>query len=83
MNPPYPRHIYFESMPFRPQWPDDAKHETELFRDASDMGELYLSAPFIPEIRERFGNDPVAAAEVKALPEFQWEASAEEALVVS
>jgi hypothetical protein len=36
--------------------------------DEDIVHDYTLSAPFIPEIRERFGNDPAAAAEVKALP---------------
>jgi len=115
------------------------RQETERFRDATDMGELYLyrirppefgkrlvdsleliadrdnhplvfhcsagkdrtgvlaatvlaaagvmdediihdytsSAPFMPEIRNRMISDPAASAELKELPDFEWEASAE------
>jgi protein-tyrosine phosphatase len=115
------------------------KQETELFRDATDLGELYLyrirppefgqrlrdsleliadrnnhplvfhcsvgkdrtgvlaaillaatgvidediihdytlSAPFMPELRDHWRNDPAAPPEVKEVPDFQWEASAE------
>jgi len=31
----------------------------------------------MPEIRDRMINDPTAPPEVKELPDFQWEASAE------
>jgi len=129
----------YHNVPFRPASHDDVKQETELFRDATDMGELYLyrirqpelgqkladsleliadrnnhplvfhcslgkdrtgvlaamllaaagvidedivhdytlSAPFMPEIRGRMTSDPAASPEVKELPAFQWEASAE------
>src|SRR5882724_11120920 len=129
----------YQNVPFKPDSPDYVKQETELFRDATDMGELYLyrirqpesgkrlvdsleliadrnnhplvfhcsagkdrtgvlaamllaavgvidgdmihdytlSAPFMPEIRNRLTNDPAASPELKALPDFQWEASAE------
>jgi protein-tyrosine phosphatase len=129
----------YYNVPFRPESPDYVKQETELFRDATDMGELYLyrirqpefgkklvdsleliadrnnhplvfhcsvgkdrtgvlaamllaaagvidediihdytlSAPFMPEIRDRTRNDPAAPPEAKELPDFQWEASAE------
>jgi protein-tyrosine phosphatase len=129
----------YHNVPFRPDSLDYVKHETELFRDATDLGELYLcrirepesgrklvdsleliadrnnhpllfhcsvgkdrtgvlaamllaaagvidediihdyvlSAPFAPAIRDRLRNDPAAPPEVKELPEFQWEASAE------
>jgi protein-tyrosine phosphatase len=129
----------YHNVPFRPDSPDYVKQETELFRDATDMGELYLyrirqpefgkrlvdsleliadrnnhplvfhcsagkdrtgvlaamllaaagvidediihdytlSAPFMLEIRNRMTNDPAASPEVKELPDFQWEASAE------
>jgi protein-tyrosine phosphatase len=32
----------YHNVPFRPESPDYVKQETELFRDATDMGELYL-----------------------------------------
>jgi len=129
----------YHNVPFRPDSPDYLKHETELFREATDLGELYLyrirqpesgkklvdsleliadrtnhllvfhcsvgkdrtgvlaamlltaagvidedivhdyalSAPFTSEIRERMRNDPAAPPELKELPDFQWEASAE------
>jgi len=129
----------YHNVPFRPDSPDYVKRETELFRDATDMGELYLyrirqpgfgkrlldsleliadrnnhplifhcsvgkdrtgvlaamllaaagvidedivhdytlSAPFVPGIRGRLTNDPAAPPEVRELPDFQWEASAE------
>jgi len=129
----------YHNVPFRPDSPDYLKQETELFRDATDMGELYLyrirqpefgkrlvdsleliadrnnhplvfhcsvgkdrtgvlaamllaaagvidediihdyilSAPFTPGIRDRMRNDPAAPPEVKELPDFQCEASAE------
>jgi protein-tyrosine phosphatase len=121
----------YHNVPFRPDSPDYVKQETEVFRDATDMGELYLyrirqpefgkslvdsleliadrnnhpldrtgvlaamllaaagvidadiihdytlSAPFMPEIRDRWRNDPAAPPEVKELPDFQWEASVE------
>ena len=129
----------YHNVPFRPDSPDYLKHETELFRDATDLGELYLyrirqpqfgkrlvdslelivdrnnhplvfhcsvgkdrtgvlaamllaaagvmdedvihdytlSAPFMPELRDHWRNDPAAPPEVKEVPDFQWEASAE------
>ena len=129
----------YHNLPFRPASSDYLRHETELFRDATDLGELYLyrirppefgtrlvdsleliadrnnhplvfhcsvgkdrtgvlaamllaaagvtdediirdytlSAPFMPEIRDRTRNDPATPPEVKEQPDFQWEASAE------
>jgi len=129
----------YQNVPFRPDSSDYLKQETELFRDATDLGELYLyrihrpefgkrlgdaleliadrnnhplvfhcsvgkdrtgvlaamllaaagvidediihdytlSAPFMPELRDRWRADPDAPPEVKAVPDFQWEASAE------
>jgi len=83
----------YHNVPFRPDSSDYLKHETELFRDATDLAELYLyrirppdediihdytlSAPFKPELRDRWRNDPAAPPEVKEVPDFQWEASAE------
>jgi protein-tyrosine phosphatase len=129
----------YHNVPFRPDSPDYLRQETELFRDATDLGELYLyrihqpefgkrlvgsleliadrnnhplifhcsvgkdrtgvlaavllaaagvidedvihdytlSAPFMPELRDRWRNDPAAPPEVKEVPDFQWEASAE------
>jgi protein-tyrosine phosphatase len=32
----------YHNVPFRPDSPDYLKHETELFREATDLGELYL-----------------------------------------
>ena len=129
----------YHNVPFRPDSSDYLKHETELFRDATDLAELYLyrirppefgkklgdaleliadrnnhplvfhcsvgkdrtgvlaamllaaagvmdediihdyslSAPFMLELRDRWRNDPAAPPEVKEVPDFQWEASAE------
>jgi protein tyrosine/serine phosphatase len=129
----------YHNVSFRPDSAGYTRHEIELFRDATDMGEVYLyrirqpefgkrlvdaleliadrnnhplvfhcsggkdrtgvlaatllaaagvidediihdytlSAPFMPEIRERLTSDPAATPEQKALPDFQWEASAE------
>ena len=129
----------YHNVPFRPDSPDYVKQETELFRDATDMGELYLyrirqpefgkrlvdsleliadrnnhplvfhcsvgkdrtgvlaamlltaagvidedivhdytlSAPFMPELRDGWRNDPTAPPEVKEVPDSHWEASAE------
>jgi protein-tyrosine phosphatase len=129
----------YHNVPFKPDSGDYLKQEMELFRDATDMGALYLyrirqpasgtrlvetleliadrsdhplvfhcsagkdragvlaamllsalgvmdedivhdytlSAPFMPVIRDRMTSDPAAGPEVKALPDFQWEASAE------
>jgi protein-tyrosine phosphatase len=129
----------YHNVPFRPDSPEYLKQEAELFRGATDLGELYLyrirqlefgkrlvdsleliadrnnhplvfhcsvgkdrtgvlaamllaasgvidedvihdytfSAPFTPAIRERMRSDPAVSPEVKELPDFQWEASAE------
>jgi len=129
----------YHNVSFRPDSSDYLKHETELFRDATDLAELYLyrtrppefakrlgdaleliadrnnhplvfhcsvgkdrtgvlaamllaaggvmdediihdythSAPFMLELRDRWRNDPAAPPEVKEVPNFQWEASAE------
>ena len=129
----------YHNLPFRPASSDYLRHETELFRDATDLGELYLyrirqpefgkrlvdsleliadrnnhplvfhcsvgkdrtgvlaamllaaagvidedivhdytlSAPFMPELRDRWRNAAAAPPEVKEVPDFQWEASAE------
>ena len=32
----------YHNVPFRPNSPDDVKQETELFRDATDLAELYM-----------------------------------------
>ena len=45
--------------------------------DEDIIHDYTLSAPFMPEIRDRMRNDPAASPEVKELPDFQWEASAE------
>ena len=129
----------YHNVPFRPDSLDYLKQETELFSDATDMGEVYLyrirqpefgkrlvdsleliadrtnhplvfhcrvgkdrtgvlaalllaaagvidediihdytlSAPLMPEIRDRTRNDPAIPQEAKELPDFHWEASAE------
>jgi len=129
----------YHNLPFRPDSIDYLKQETELFRDATDMGEVYLyrirhpefgrrlvdsleliadranhplifhcrvgkdrtgvlaamllaaagvmdedivhdytlSAPFMPEYRDRTRNDPAIPPEAKELPDFHWDASAE------
>ena len=43
----------YHNVPFRPDSPDYLKHETELFRDATDMGELYLYRICQPEFGKR------------------------------
>jgi hypothetical protein len=43
----------YHNVPFRPDSPDYVKHETELFRDATDMGELYLYRIRQPEFGKR------------------------------
>ena len=45
--------------------------------DEEIIQDYVLSAPAMPEIRSRIVNDPNTAPEVKALPDFQWEATAE------
>ena len=45
--------------------------------DEDIVHDYALSAPFTSEIRERMRNDPAAPPELKELPDFQWEASAE------
>jgi len=129
----------YHNVPFRPESLDHVRLETELFRDATDLGELYLcrirqpefgkrlvdslelisdrnnhplvfhcsvgkdrtgvlaalllaaagvidedivhdytlSAPFMPELRDRWRNDPTAPPAVKEVPDSHWEASAE------
>ena len=129
----------YHNVPFSPASPDYVKQETKLFRDATDLGELYLyrirrpefgkrlvdsleliadrnnhplvfhcsvgkdrtgvlaamlltaagvidedivhdytlSAPFMPELRDRWRNDPTAPPAVKEVPDSHWEASAE------
>ena len=129
----------YHNVPFSPASPDYVKHETELFRDATDLGELYLyrirrpefgkrlmdsleliadrnhhplvfhcsvgkdrtgvlaamllsaagvidedivhdyalSAPFMPQLRDRWRNDPTVPPAVKEVPDSHWEASAE------
>jgi len=129
----------YHNVPFRPDSLDYLKHETELFRDATDMGQVYLyrirppefgkrlvdsleliadrnnhplvfhcrvgkdrtgvlaamllaaagvmdegiirdytlSAPFMPEMRDRTRNDPAVPPEARELPDFQWGASTE------
>src|SRR4029434_6408498 len=129
----------YHNVPFSPASTDYVKQETELFRDATDLGELYLyrirrpefgkrlvdsleliadrnnhplvfhcsvgkdrtgvlaamllaaagvldedmihdytlSAPFMPELRDRWRNDPTAPPEVKEVPDSHWEPLAE------
>lgn len=43
----------YHNVPFRPDSPDYVKQETELFRDATDMGELYLYRIRQPEFGKR------------------------------
>lgn len=43
----------YHNVPFRPDSPDYLKQETELFRDATDMGELYLYRIRQPESGKR------------------------------
>jgi len=45
--------------------------------DEDVIHDYTLSAPFVPEIRSRLTNDPTASPEVKELPDFHWDASAE------
>jgi Tyrosine phosphatase family len=45
--------------------------------DEDIIHDYTLSAPFMPEIRDRTRNDPAVSPEAKELPDFQWEASAE------
>jgi len=45
--------------------------------DEDIVHDYTLSAPFTPAIRDRMKNDPAAPPEVKELPDFQWEASAQ------
>ena len=45
--------------------------------DEDIVSDYILSAPFMPEIRDRTRNDPAIPAEAKELPDVQWEASAE------
>ena len=44
--------------------------------DEDVIHDYTLSAPFVSAIRSRLTNDPNAPPEVKALPDFHWEASA-------
>src|SRR5262249_6911128 len=43
----------YHNVPFTPASPDYVKQETELFRDATDMGELYLYRIGQPEFGKR------------------------------
>jgi len=43
----------YHNVPFRPDSPDYLKQETELFRDATDLGELYLYRIRQPEFGKR------------------------------
>jgi len=43
----------YHNVPFSPASPDYVKHETELFRDATDLGELYLYRIRRPEFGKR------------------------------
>ena len=43
----------YHNVPFRPTSPEYTKHEMELFRDATDMGELYLYRICQPEFGKR------------------------------
>ena len=45
--------------------------------DEDVIHDYTLSAPFMPELRDHWRNDPAAPPEVKEVPDFQWEASAE------
>ena len=45
--------------------------------DEDIIHDYTLSAPFMLELRGRWRNDPAAPPEVKEVPDFQWEASAE------
>ena len=45
--------------------------------DEDIIHDYTLSAPFMPELRDHWRNDPTAPPEVKEVPDFQWEASAE------
>ena len=129
----------YHNVPFRPESLDYVRLEIERFRDATDMGELYLyrirqpefgkrlvdsleliadrnnhplvfhcsvgkdrtgvlaamllaaagvidedivhdytlSAPYMPELRDRWRSDPAAPPEVKDVPDSHWEALAE------
>src|SRR4029434_2961380 len=43
----------YHNVPFSPASPDHIKQETELFRDATDLGELYLYRIRRPEFGKR------------------------------
>jgi protein-tyrosine phosphatase len=45
--------------------------------DEDIIHDYTLSAPFMPDLRDHWRNDPAAPPEVKEVPDFQWEASAE------
>jgi protein-tyrosine phosphatase len=45
--------------------------------DEDIIQDYTLSAPFSLELRDRWRNDPASPPEVKEVPDFQWEASAE------
>jgi hypothetical protein len=46
----------YHNVPFRPDSSDYLKHETELFRDATDLAELYLYRIRPPEFGKRLGD---------------------------
>jgi protein-tyrosine phosphatase len=45
--------------------------------DEDIIHDYTLSAPFMPDLRDRWRNDPTAPPEVKEVPDSHWEASAE------
>jgi protein-tyrosine phosphatase len=45
--------------------------------DEDIIHDYTLSAPFMPELRDHWRNDPAAPPEVKEVPDSHWEASAE------
>jgi protein-tyrosine phosphatase len=45
--------------------------------DEDIIDDYTRSAPFMPELRDRWRNEPAAPPEVREVPDFQWEALAE------
>src|SRR6266545_2689928 len=63
----------YHNVPFRPDSSDYLKHETELFRDATDMGEVYLYRIRQPEFGKRLVDSLEHAGPVLAHPAVEYQ----------